>query len=435
MKHLQFSATVWKLVHHTTSPRRVEENQPRPAHNELLPPTTRKGTAYDTEPRGKTMVRVAMVVTNACAPDPRVVRHAEWMVEAGHEVTVHAFDRSMEHPMSENHRGVRIMRYHIGKTPYGGALRTYQGIRAFQRQVTRTLLHDPPALVYCHDADTLRVGTALKQQLGVPFVFDMHDLQHTWIRFEAPHSRLRAALAGQMKRGMLNRAKDASVVITSSGSVNQASRGFAEWLAHHGLQSHVVENRPEAPIPNRPSAQRSGWTVGYVGRVRDRKALDVLVKAVRAMQPHERPKIRVAGDGVAAAGVRRHLMELVEAGDVEAEVTGAFTQEELPDLMAEIDVMYAMYSPQRGNIMQGALPVKMFDAAAHGVPSVVNDGCLMAEVAKSEQLGCPATWGDVESVADALKSARGMEVRLDVTAEREHRRWKEAVLPLLEPLQ
>ena len=435
MKHLQFSATVWKLVHHTTSPRRVEENQPRPAHNELLPPTTRKGTAYDTEPRGKTMVRVAMVVTNACAPDPRVVRHAEWMVEAGHEVTVHAFDRSMEHPMSENHRGVRIMRYHLGKTPYGGALRTYHGIRAFQRQVTRTLLHDPPALVYCHDADTLRVGTALKQQLGVPFVFDMHDLQHTWIRFEAPHSRLRAALAGQMKRGMLNRAKDASVVITSSGSVNQASRGFAEWLAHHGLQSHVVENRPEAPIPNRPSAQRSGWTVGYVGRVRDRKALDVLVKAVRAMQPHERPKIRVAGDGVAAAGVRRHLMELVEAGDVEAEVTGAFTQEELPDLMAEIDVMYAMYSPQRGNIMQGALPVKMFDAAAHGVPSVVNDGCLMAEVAKSEQLGCPATWGDVESVADALKSARGMEVRLDVTAEREHRRWKEAVLPLLEPLQ
>ena len=401
----------------------------------MLPPTTRKGTAYDTEPRGKTMVRVAMVVTNACAPDPRVVRHAEWMVEAGHEVTVHAFDRSMEHPMSENHRGVRIMRYHLGKTPYGGALRTYQGIRAFQRQVTRTLLHDPPALVYCHDADTLRVGTALKQQLGVPFVFDMHDLQHTWIRFEAPHSRLRAVLAGQMKRGMLNRAKDASVVITSSGSVNQASRGFAEWLAHHGLQSHVVENRPEAPIPNRPSAQRSGWTVGYVGRVRDRKALDVLVKAVRAMQPHERPKIRVAGDGVAAAGVRRHLMELVEAGEVEAEVTGAFTQEELPDLMAEIDVMYAMYSPQRGNIMQGALPVKMFDAAAHGVPSVVNDGCLMAEVAKSEQLGCPATWGDVESVADALKSARGMEVRLDVTAEREHRRWKEAVLPLLEPLQ
>ncbi len=381
------------------------------------------------------MVRVAMVVTNACAPDPRVLRHAEWMVEAGHEVTVHAFDRSMEHPMSENHRGVRIMRYHLGKTPYGGAMRTYQGIRAFQRQVTRTLLHDPPALVYCHDADTLRIGTALKQQLGIPLVFDMHDLQHTWIRFDAPQSRLRAALAGQMKRRMLNRAKHANIILTSSGSVNEASRGFAEWLAHHDLHGHVVENRPEAPTTDLPRPQRSGWTVGYIGRVRDRKALDALVKAVCSMQPHERPKIRVAGDGIAAASVRRHLMELVESGEVEAEVTGAFTQEDLPELMAEIDVMYAMYSPQRGNIMQGALPVKMFDAAAHGVPSVVNDGCLMAEVAKSEQLGCPATWGDVASVADALKTARGMEVHLEATAEREHRRWKEVVLPLLEPLQ
>jgi len=28
-----------------------------------------------------------------------------------------------------------------------------------------------------------------------------------------------------------------------------------------------------------------------------------------------------------------------------------------------------------------------------------------------------------------------MEVHLEATAEREHRRWKEAVLPLLEPLQ
>ena len=49
------------------------------------------------------MVRVAMVVTNACAPDPRVLRHAVWMQEAGYRVTVHAFDREENHAMSENH--------------------------------------------------------------------------------------------------------------------------------------------------------------------------------------------------------------------------------------------------------------------------------------------------------------------------------------------
>jgi glycosyltransferase involved in cell wall biosynthesis len=381
------------------------------------------------------MVRVAMVVTNACAPDPRVLRHARWVMEAGHEVTVHAFDRLAEHPMSENHHGVRIMRYHLGKTPYGGTLRTYQGIRSFQRQVVRTLLHDPPALVYCHDADTLRVGVALQQQRSVPFVFDMHDLQHTWVRYQAPQSRLRAAVAGRMKRRMLNRAKHARVVVTSSGGISPTSRGFSEWLAHHGIESHVVENRPEPPFPSRPETESVGWTVGFVGRVRDQKAIDLLIKTVDSMQPHERPSIRIAGDGVAAASVRRHLMERVEAGELEAKVTGAFAQAELPDLLAEIDVMFAMYSPLRGNILQGALPVKMFDAAAYGVPSVVNQGCLMAEVALAEGIGCPAEWNDLTSVAKALFQARSMSVRLETTADRERRRWRKALLPVLDSLQ
>ena len=43
------------------------------------------------------MGHVAMLVTNACAPDPRVLRQARWLVEAGHQVTVHAFDLSLIH--------------------------------------------------------------------------------------------------------------------------------------------------------------------------------------------------------------------------------------------------------------------------------------------------------------------------------------------------
>ena len=128
-------------------------------------------------------------------------------------------------------------------------------------------------------------------------------------------------------------------------------------------------------------------------------------------------------------------MDLVEAGELEAEVTGAFTQQELPELMMSIDVMFAMYAPQRGNIMQGALPVKMFDAAAQGVPSVVNDGCLMGDVAREEGLGLTATWGDTSSIANALLGAKDETVNLDITGEREHQRWLDAMRPVLETLQ
>ena len=39
------------------------------------------------------MARICLVVTNGCAPDPRVERHARWLGELGHDVTIFAWDR------------------------------------------------------------------------------------------------------------------------------------------------------------------------------------------------------------------------------------------------------------------------------------------------------------------------------------------------------
>ena len=52
-----------------------------------------------------------------------------------------------------------------------------------------------------------------------------------------------------------------------------------------------------------------------------------------------------------------------------------------------MSVMYAVYPTVRGNILDGALPTKMFDAANFGRPSLVNSGCLMGDIAESEQIG------------------------------------------------
>ena len=382
------------------------------------------------------MVRVAMVVTNPCAPDPRVLRHAAWMQEAGYRVTIHAFDRSQSHPTSQSYKGVRIMRYRLGDTPFGGTFDTYRGIRRFQRMVIQTLLHNPPSMVYCHDADTLRVGTALKKSHQIPFVFDMHDLQHTWVRYPAPQSILRTFASGRMKQRMLKRAKLASAIITSSGQVSdEGHRGFLQWLRHHGLDGTVVENRPMPPFSTSKQPPQKEWTVGYIGRVRDIKAFELLLSAVKLIPAHERPRLRIAGDGVAAAKVRRMTMDEVEAGEVEAKITPAFDQSELRELLSEIDVMYAMYSPLRGNILQGALPVKMFDSAAYGIPSVVNDGCLMSDVVREEGFGVAAPWGDSELVSRALVQTKNMCVDLHSNGEREQQRWLDAMSDVFEMIQ
>lgn len=382
------------------------------------------------------MSRVAMVVTNACSPDPRVLRHAAWMLALGFEVTIHAFDRDEEHPMSENVGGVRIMRYRVGKVPYGGTVSTYRGIRRFQQTVVRTLLNDPPALVYCHDADTLAVGTTMRQQKSIPFVFDMHDLQHTWVRYAAPQSMIRSWVSKRMKFKMLDRAKHAQCIITSSGAHSESSsRGFGDWLEHHGMNAHVVENRPLPPFSTSKKTPQSDWTVGFVGKVRDMKAMELLIEAVKQLPPHERPSLRIAGDGTVAAALRRRLMDEMDQETLVAEVSGAFTQHELDEILDGLDVMFAMYAPQRGNILQGALPVKMFDAAARGIPSVVNDGCLMGDVARDEAIGEPAPWGDSKAVAQALLACKNKVVELNHDGEREHQRWLKAIQPVVKGLQ
>ena len=97
--------------------------------------------------------------------------------------------------------------------------------------------------------------------------------------------------------------------------------------------------------------------------------------------------------------------------------------------------MYAVYSPRRGNIMQGALPVKMFDAAAQGVPSVVNEACLMADLVETEALGASAPWAEPAAIGEKLHSLRTSIVAMTNDGEREHQRWLDAMADILKSAQ
>ena len=354
------------------------------------------------------MASVAMVVTNACAPDPRVMRSAELLGQKGHTVTIHAFDRTQTAPMSEMVNGVRIMRYHIGSYAYGAKLATVRGLRAFSKVVLSTLQAKPPECVYCHDADTLSIGVKMARQTGCKLIYDMHDLQHTWALMGKPNSLPRRLIANRMERKALRGAKMADLVITSSGSLTGGLHpGFKEYLADNGIESMVVENRPKQGERAQKSAtQKSDWTVAYIGRVRELESFQLLTSAIELIAPEQRPSLKIAGDGTAVEPVHAHLLTASSRLGIHLNLSGSFTSETFPTLMQDVDVMYALYPPHRGNITNGALPVKMFDAASYGVPTIVNSDCLMGELASMEAIGVPVAWDKPQELADALLSQR-----------------------------
>lgn len=361
------------------------------------------------------MANVAMVVTNACDPDPRVMQSARWLTEQGHKVTIHAYDRQHISSATSIIDDVKIIRYHLGKSPYGGLLKTGLGIRKFQKSVFSKLIVDSPDIIICHDADTLVVGCRIKQKLGIKLVFDMHDLQHTWVLMPNPKSLTRKAISKVMQRKLLQRLKHVDQIFTSSGSLEGgAYPGFKEWLLKHGHDSTVIENRPEiVEQVLLPNSQK--WTVSHIGRIRDLASIKLLLEAVKLIPELQRPVLHIAGDGTEYNQVKSEIEQFSDNFGLKYVFEKSFQKSDLRSILEQTNIMYAMYNPMRGNISDGALSTKMFDAASLGIPSIVNADCLMGEICIVENLGKSVDWDNSNELKNALLELKESRVKLEKT--------------------
>jgi glycosyltransferase involved in cell wall biosynthesis len=322
------------------------------------------------------MGHIAMVVTNACAPDPRVERHARWLVEEGHTVDIFAWDREMRYPALEHRHGYKIHRKQYGWTKKAGSIRTW-----FRKKKFIANLKLSADLVILNDTDTANVEFKGRK------ILDIHDMAHTWplMRGNTPFHRFAS-------RMMLS---DAKMIMKNVDAIITSAPGFKKWIESEGCESTVIMNRRNP----KPMDLMQEKVVGYFGRIRDTDSMSMMIAAAKLAEF----RVIAAGDGLA--------VEKMLKDDPDMDYRGPFTEEELPKLIKEISVMYAMYSPERGNIAEGAIPTKMLDAAAFGRPSVVNQNTPMGELCENEKLGVTAPYGDIIKIAESLEKAHGMVIR------------------------
>lgn len=324
------------------------------------------------------MSSIAMVVTNECSPDPRVERHARWLGEVGHEVTIFAWDRSHSKDEKSQYEHYLIHRKRVGK---GAAKSPLQIIKA-KKKFLSSLEGEFDIVVY-NDSDTLS-----KNGLQSRFeVLDLHDLAHVWPLMQK-NSLPRRILSSRMKKQLKNNKQRFHCSFTSSP-------GLKEYFAEEfGMKSTVILNRRNSNRLPRPKAR----TIGYFGRIRDLVSMKLLMNSAEQGGFN----VLLAGDGACTDDV----LKLYPSVDYR----GPFDEEQLISLMAEIDVMYAMYNPEKENIRRGALPVKMFDAAAFGRPTITTADIPMGDFCLEEEMGVAAQFGNVQSVIEGLNKAYEMEI-------------------------
>ena len=122
-------------------------------------------------------------VSNAFTNDPRVYSEAKSLINAGHEVTVIAWDRERLLPTEAHWDGIHIIRLRLDfELKIKFFVHLWHGLRLllWQKKAFRYALSllkkDTFDAIHCHDFDTLFIGIRLKNKFKIPLIYDAHEI-------------------------------------------------------------------------------------------------------------------------------------------------------------------------------------------------------------------------------------------------------------------
>ena len=345
-------------------------------------------------------MRVTMLVRNTFSHDTRVEAEARSLAGAGYEVTVVA-DAATGRPEREERDGYHVVRV-------GRAAPSWPGIRfvATDRRFERSLPATRPHVLHAHDTNALAPVATAARQLGIPFVYDAHDL---WTG-RASHGRsplyLRASNA-------YFRSIERRWLPAATGRIT-VSPPLARYLeAAYDLPTFtLVPNYPElrrlpaaAPraLRDRPGGEAipaGAALVLYLGGLMADRGLEQLVDAMALITgPVSASHLVLLGEGVlggtlrarargAGIGDRVHILAPVPPDEVIAYAADA-TVGVSPIIASCLNYRFS-------------LPNKLFQYMAAGLPVVASDFSQVREVVEDTGAGRCVNMADPSALARAL---------------------------------
>jgi glycosyltransferase involved in cell wall biosynthesis len=336
--------------------------------------------------------------------EERASREARAALEAGWDVDVVAMQQPGE-PMREIVEGVRVLRLPVRHGWGGGAGRValeYLGFTvvasvavgalAAKRRYAAVHVHNPP--------DFLVVTALLPKLLGCRLVLDIHDLAPEMfaLRFDGRRG------ADQIVRALRWVERWAAGVADAVVTVHEPYRRELEERGVRPEKTVVVLNSvDESLLPQvPPPSGGSDFRVVYHGTVTPHYGIELLVDAV-ARSRGDVPEIRleIYGDGDALPAVEERAIRLGIADRVRT-TRGWLPQREVLERVAGASVgIVANLGISRN---QSAVPTKLFEYVALGIPVISSDLRAVAEHFSPSEVAFFRA-GDSADLARALVAA------------------------------
>lgn len=340
--------------------------------------------------------RVAMLVSNACAPDRRVLREAQALTERGYQVWVIAWDREGRYPARETLGTVEIERVAV-KSAYGTGLRRLGQWPAYARYALARLRQEDWHAVHCHDLDTLPIGFAYTRFRSIPLVFDAHESYPDLVAPQVPGWA--AAIVRWIEQCLVRRV-DALITV---GDL------LAEHYLHWAARVVVVRNcQPTGPVLVAPNTLRTEWHLDdvelilcYVGGFTRGRVILPLIEAVVA---DPSLGLVLVGDGPQA----QVLMDAI--GDLSriAYLGPRVPPDQVVNVMRAADVVYYGLRPDFPNNHYSS-PNALYSALEAGRPLLTTDVGEISHIVREEDCGLVLPEPTVEAIALALLELRDTE--------------------------
>ena len=337
-----------------------------------------------------------MLLLNPFTHDSRVEKEAATLVEAGYRVSVVALAADGL-PTRELRSGVDVIR--VRRPAWPPMLRFF----LVRRRMARVVLRLRPDAIHAHDTETLDIAGSVATALGVPIIFDSHELWLERVRRgrSSAYATLTRRYFARVERRWLPRA---AARITVSEPIAEHLRrryGVADIVI---LPNYPMPVDPPDPpwqlrrLPGATDVPPDAPIVLFIGNATEGRGIEDLMAAMETLADAHVVLLGAADqEGYVRRLARRHQLE------ARVHVTPRVPTEHVVAYAASATIGMAAIPPISLSYRY-SLPNKLFQCMQAGLPVVASDFPQVRQIVEDAGAGLTVNPLDARAIAAAIRT-------------------------------
>ncbi|MDR3288946.1 MAG: glycosyltransferase family 4 protein [Peptococcaceae bacterium] len=330
------------------------------------------------------MLKICLLTSAHSPLDERIFhKEARTLQRAGYEVVIVA-----PYDHGEEIQGIRIR-------AVPPVVSRFDRLRRWQA-LYQAVLAEKPAVVHFHDPDLLPLALLLQRRRRLPVIYDVHEYYGDSLltRYWLPKLWRKP-----ISRGVERFEKWASKFFAGIITVNQHMARLFRQVNAEVVVLHNYPLREQFPL-ERPAGPKPP-VVLYLGGMNRERGLEVILQAMRLVkEAHPEVECVLVGtvDTAELAAEFSDIQAWLAAGNIR--MRGQIPYEEVPGVLQESAIALVPLLPTLN--YQKAIPVKLLEYMAAGLPVVGSDFGYIREIIQKNECGRLVAPEDPAALADGI---------------------------------